>query len=218
MNITIRATRNRRKLFAAIAFIAALLLTPTPKAYLQDNETNRDEDKLVEKGMGFKPPVEITAIKSKAGDIKPGIKFSSDEDWVQGLTISVRNKAEKPITHISLMILFPRPKGQEGKLDFAESLNYGASPVPYQDGRIPFNSAKAVLPGESVELKLSDENYFTVKTLLKDSKYPSINRIKVDVTTLGFSDGTLWVAGKTYRLDENNPGKLIPVKKNSYVQ
>lgn len=210
-----RTVRKRQNFFVALAFIAALLLTPPPKAYLQNNEANRHEDRLVEKDEGFKPPVEITAIKSKAGVIKPGMKFSSDEDWIQGLTISVRNKSEKPITHISLRILFPRPEGQQDLLDFVDSLNYGESPMPYEDGRVPLNPAKAIEPGESVELKLSDEDYSALKTLLKDSGFTSINRVKVGVKALGFSDGTLWMAGRTYTLDRDSPGKLIPVKKTS---
>lgn len=212
-----RTVRKRQNFFVALAFIAALLLTPPTKAYLQNNEANRHEDRLVEKDEGFKPPVEISAIKSKAGVIKPGMKFSSDEDWIQGLTISVRNKSEKPITHISLRILFPRPKEQQDLLDFVDLLNYGESPIPYEDGRIPFNSATPVLPGETVELRLTDEDYNALKTLLRESKYSSINKIKVDVEVLGFSDGTLWMAGRMYTLDRDRPGKLLPVKKTFYV-
>lgn len=209
----IQTTFNRRYHFIAFVLIATLLLAPSPKAYLQNHNNDRDEDKILEEGSKFKPPVEITTIRSKAGVIKPGVMFSGDEDWIQGLTMGVRNKSDKPITHISLRILFPCPEGQKGELDFVELLNYGESPIPYEDGRVPVNSAKAVLPGESIELKLSDENYMAVKALLKESKYSSIKRIKVDVETLGFSDGTLWMAGKMYTLDENDPGKLIPVKK-----
>lgn len=31
---------------------------------------------------------------------------------------------------------------------------------------------------------------------------------------LGFDDGTVWIAGKRYELDKNNPGRLTPWKKN----
>jgi hypothetical protein len=81
----VQTISNRQGRFIASVFIAALLLAASPKAYLQNqhSETGRSEDKVVEKGGNFKPPVEITRIKSKAGVIKPGIKFSSDEDWLQ---------------------------------------------------------------------------------------------------------------------------------------
>jgi hypothetical protein len=70
------------------------------------------------------------------------------------------------------------------------------------------------MPGESVEIKLSDEVYDIVRTMLKESKYPlKIRRIRVYIALLGFSDGTVWMGGKTYRFDRSNPGKLIPLEK-----
>lgn len=210
---------NRRLFFISLVFISALVLTASPRGYLQShsNETNQDEDKILEKGDDFDPPVEITAIKSRVGIIRPGKKFSADEDWFKGLTISVRNDSKKPITHIALRIIFPPPEGQKNKLDFVEPLTYGASPIPSADGQVPFNTAKPVLPGESVELQLSDENFYDIMRLLNDGQPPSIKKIKVNVMMLGFSDGTLWLGGKSYEPDKSRPGKLIPLEKKKVI-
>lgn len=167
------------------------------------------------RGGTLTPPAEITLVKSRSGVIHPGKKFPAGEDWFRGLAVTVRNDAEQPLTHISLRLLFPRPKGQESELDFVQMLNYGESPVPYPDGSFPVNSAKPIPPGESVELRLPDEIYDSLRTLLNEAKFPrDIKKIKVDVTMLGFSDGTLWIAGRRYQLDKNNPGSLIPLKKS----
>lgn len=216
MNYSTRSLSNRRLFLISLLFISALVLAHAPRGYLQShrNETNQDEDKILENGDDFDPPVEITAIKSRAGIISPGKKFSADEDWFKGLTIRVRNDSKKPITHIALRIIFPPPEGQEDKLKFVEPLTYGASPIPSADGHVPFNTAKPVLPGESVELQLSDEDFYNIMTLLNDSGQPlSIKKIKVNVMMLGFSDGTLWLGGKSYELDKSRPGKLIPLEK-----
>jgi hypothetical protein len=178
-------------------------------------QPNQDGQIVLEKGKDFDPPVDVTFIQSKIGGIEPDKKFSADKDWFKGLKITVRNRSEKPITHISLKLHFPRPKGQENELDFVETLNYGESPIPDKDGQIPFNTVRAIVPGESIELKLSDEMYNSLRLLLDDSKYPSmIKKMRVYVSILGFNDGSLWMAGRTYEVDKNNPGKLLPSKKN----
>jgi hypothetical protein len=178
----------------------------------------QDDNIVLEKGKDFNPPVAITLIQSQIGAIEPDKKLSASKDWFKGLKVTVRNKSEKPITHISLKLHFPRPQGQENELDFVETLNYGESPIPYKDGRIPINTVKAIMPGESIQLSLSDEIYDTLRMILEESKYPSIiKKIRVYVSILGFSDGTLWMGDKTYRLDENNPGKLIPTEKKTAI-
>jgi hypothetical protein len=176
-------------------------------------QQNRDDNIILEKRKDFDPPVDITFIQSRIGAIKPDKKFSGDKDWFKGLAITIRNTSEKPITHISLKIEFPRPQGQENELDFVETLNYGESPIPDNDGRIPLNTVKALARSESIQLKLSDEVYNTLRVILGDSKYPSIiKKVRVYVSILGFADGTLWMGGKTYELDKNNPGKLLPAQ------
>jgi hypothetical protein len=216
MKNSLRPLTNRWCLFLALSFAAGLMLAPSSVEYLhsQGKEASQDGDTVLEKGRDFTPPVEITLVKSQSGVIEPGRKFTGGEDWFKGLTVTVRNAAEQPITHISLKLLFPRPKGQEGELDFLERLDYGESPIPSEDGRVPVNSARAIMPGESVDIQLSDEVYDSLRALLKESKFPpSIKKIKVDVAMLGFSDGTIWIAGKRYELDKNNPGRLTPLEK-----
>jgi hypothetical protein len=101
-------------------------------------------------------------------------------------------------------------------LDFVEVLNYGESPIPTADGRFPVGSARPVMPGESVELQLTDASYESLRAILREAKFPpNIKRIKVDVSMLGFSDGTVWIAGGRYELDKNNPGRLIPLQKKT---
>ena len=204
---------SRPTLFIILTSAVFLTLMLPSVVYLQSqsDEANQDGDKILENEEDFHPPVKMTLVKSQIGVIKPGSKISDGEDWFKGLALTVRNDSEKPITYISLRIRFPRPKGQENKLDFVERLNYGESPIPSADGQVPYNSAKPIMSGESVEIKLSDEDYNDIKLALQDSKYPpSIKKIKIAVLTLGFNDGTIWVGGKRYQLDKNNPGKLIP--------
>jgi hypothetical protein len=192
-----------------------ILITPSV-VHLQNqsDEKSQEGDTVLERGEDFHPPIAITLIKSQTGELKPGKAFNTGEDWFRGLTFSIRNDSEKPINYITLSIRFPRPKGQDGELDFVEPLDYGASPIPYDDGRVPINTVEPLLPGASVELRLTDQAYYEVKQLLTESKYPkSIKKIRVTVQMLGFVDGTLWVAGRTYVLDKDQPGRIVPLEK-----
>src|SRR5215213_752887 len=207
---------NKRTFLAASVCVMLLILIPPSvvRPQSQSDEKRQEGDTVLERGEDFHPPVSITVIKSQAGELRPGKSFNGGEDWFRGLTFNVRNDSEKPINYIGLGVRFPRPKGQDGELDFVEPLDYGESPVPYQDGRVLVNTAEPISPGASVELRLTDQAFNDVKALLAESKYPrAIKKIRVTFRMLVFSDGTLWVAGKSYALDRDVPGKLIPLEK-----
>lgn len=173
-----------------------------------------DKDRFLEKGDDFSPPVNISLIKSEIGVIETDRSFLADENWFKGLELNIRNKSGKSITHIKIDIRFPRPQGQQQKLDFVTSLTYGESPLPSKDGQFLSNLAKPLMPEENIELKLSEDDYNRIRDSLKELGYPlSIRKIKVYVTTIGFNDDTVWMADRIYKIDRNNPEKLILLEK-----
>lgn len=124
----------------------------------------------------------------------------------------MRNDSGQPVTHVSLHVTFPRERRQEGELDFLEDLSYGEIPIPYPDGRIPVNTAAPILPGESVELRLSD--YEGLTAVLTESNFPRhIRRLRVHIQRVQFGDGTVWMLGRKYVWDKDTPGKLVPIEK-----
>jgi len=206
-------------LLIGFAIVVIVMLSVSQIVYVQNQNkgTNQDQDKILELGNGFTPAVDITFVKSHIGIIEPNKNFSASEDWYKRLEVTVRNNSEKPITSISVSVRFPRLDGQ-GKRDFVVPLDYGESPIPSKDGKFPTNSVKPLMPNESVELKLSDNDFDIIKAFLKELEYPiSIKKIKIYVTMVGFDDDTQWIANKLYKIDRSNPGKLIPLnqkKKN----
>lgn len=213
---------SRRTFLIASVCVALLVLIPPSVVRLQsrNNDKGQEGDTVLERGEDFHPPISITLIKSQAGEFKPGKAFNAGEDWFRGLTFSIRNDSGKPINYITLSIRFPRPKGQVGELDFVEPLEYGASPIPYEDGRVSINTAEPIPPGASVELKLTDAEYNEVRRFLSESKYPgAIKKIRVTVQMLGFVDGTIWIGGRTYVPDIDRPGRVVPLeKKTAYAE
>jgi hypothetical protein len=176
----------------------------------------QNRDKIVEKRRDFKPPADIISVKSEIGLIETDKKFSADAEWFKGLTVVVRNDSEKPMTYISVKIQFPHPNKQDG-LDFVVPIGYGESPLPSRGGKFLDNVSALIMPGDTIALKLSDDDYVNVRTLLNEQGYPSIiKKIEVYVATIGFEDGSIWMGDKFYKLDKNNPGKLIPLEKKIF--
>lgn len=219
MKITNRLPSRRAVLVASVWVLLIVLIPPSVVRLQSQSDDKRQEgDTVLERGEDFHPPIAITLIKSQAGELKPGKALNAGEDWFRGLTFSIRNDSEKPINYIGLSIRFPRPKGQNGELDFVEPLDYGASPIPYEDGRVPINTAEPIMPGASVELKLTDAEYSEVRAFLSESKYPkAIKKIRVTVQMLGFVDGTIWLGGRTYVPDKDRPGRIVPLEKKRYT-
>jgi len=155
-------------------------------------------------------------VKSQVGPISPGVRFAAGDDWLKGLTITVRNDSGEPITHISLNLSFPRPPEQKHEPGFSEPLEYGVSPVPFPDGTFPNTSSEPIMPGESAELLLKDADYDGLRATLRELNFPPrIKKVKMHFVLLGFGDGTIWSAGKRYAFDRSRPGELIPLQKKN---
>lgn len=208
---------NRKNflIFFASAIVIAFAVFPIFYLHSQNTEKKQDREKRLEKSNEFNSPAEIILARSKLGDIEIGEKFSADEDWFKDLSVNVRNNSEKPITHISISIRFPRPKSEDG-LDYVVPIEYGENPFPSKNGEFLNNTATHIMPKEFVELKLSEESYIHTQSQLMEMGYgPNIKSIKIYVTTVGFSDNTVWMGGKSYTFDKKNSGKMIPLEKKT---
>ena len=184
--------------------------------HVHSAKTSQDDIKVLEKDKDFKPPVDIAIVKSRIGAIELDKHFSADEDWFKGLTVRMHNKAEKPITYVSLLLYFPRPKEQKEQgaaLDFGFFLEYGVNPVWVKTKGLSVQAAKPIPPGQYVELALDDTKFNFIRAALVRNNYPqSVKALKIKVEKLGFADETIWFADEMFRLDEAEPGRLIPLQ------
>jgi hypothetical protein len=205
----------RQQYFLVIpTFAGVLLLGYSPVVHLQSQskETNQHSDKILEKREDLKPPVNITLIKSRIGVIESDKYFSADEDWFKGLRIKLRNSYTRPVTYIEVELRFPRPEEQRDQHDFVYHLRYGVDPLAMPKSNPPLNFAPLV-NGEDAELELSDESYKAIRKILENLRFPAeVKKIKISVSMLGFNDDTVWIAGRIYKQDKDEPGKLIPLE------
>ena len=106
---------------------------------------------------GRQTPVEITAIEVKGKVVEPGRKFSSGDDWLRGLTFTLKNISDKPVSYIEVGLHFLAPAGSQAQ-NAVYDLRYGylrVIPNPAADMSAP----KSLMPGETWRLELSEADY-----------------------------------------------------------
>lgn len=151
-------------------------------------------------------PVEVKAVKTKKGVTKLGQAIADEDDWFDGLTISVENISGKTIIYIGGGFLFPRPQeAANGRPPRYQRFMYGRHPSVSGEDSLTSESIN-VRPGETFDIKLPRKDYDLNKLRLKQLGYPaSIKEIKFNIEEIYFSDGTAWIAGGTFERNPNHP-------------
>lgn len=153
----------------------------------------------------FNPPVTITAVKTKGGELKTDRKFFADDDWLQGLTVQVANQSGKTITFIGIELTFFRGDDQAPGLPVSWPFEYGLDPFDSDDAAVPHSRFRSIQPGEKIDIILLDREYEEIKKGLRETHFPtSIKKVEMRVLKIGFDDGTAWNAGYMFRRDPKN--------------
>lgn len=185
--------------------VGSLILIIT-NVLLPVSGTTQSQDRIVTKFRKLAMPVEVKAIKTKKGSTKLGQAISDDDDWFDGLAISIENVSGKTIIYIGGGFLFPRPQETaNGKPPRYQRFIYGRHPSVSGEDTLTSWPIE-VRPGETFDIKLSKKDYDSNKLRLKQLGYPaSIKEIKFNIEEIYFDDGTAWIAGGTFERDPNNP-------------
>jgi hypothetical protein len=151
--------------------------------------------------------VKILKLKTKNKNIELGRKFLEEDDWLNGLTVTVQNISEKAIARIEIGLAFPPPKGSPPeKPHLLIPMGFGREPEISPAGAVQ----KLVLPGESVEIKLPDANVLGIKAGLEQLGYPEkIAQVEISVKSVTFVDGSEWRGDEILYPNPNNPKEKI---------
>jgi hypothetical protein len=162
-------------------------------------------------------PVKVVGAKNKK---KANIEFDKtfaddDDDWLEGFAITVINNSDKTVTAMNLEMVFRRDPG-DNRPPAAQGLYFGPSPSGL--GYLSRDPNKVIKPGKTAELNLSSEDYQSLKLLLQQTGYPtSIKRVELEISEVGFEDGSVLQAGTLFLPDPrhpNDPTKKIRADKN----
>lgn len=167
----------------------AILLLPTVAL------TRQAQEREISKITNYQEPVKITRIKVKDKSVSYGQKFITDDDWLNGLTLNVKNTSDKPVVHLEIALIFFEGEYADGtRWRFGEDLRYGYDDPP---ASIPeAQRVKPILPGESLELVFTQEEYDLLITRLAESNRPKqIKHVKVEIRSVLFDDDRKWSVG-----------------------
>jgi hypothetical protein len=162
-------------------------------------------------------PVEIVSIKLKDKVIQPGDKIKGDDDWLLGVSFTVKNISDKSIAYVAVSLRFSQPTGRRVA---GVTLGYG---VDYSRGGPRQASAPPPLqPGQTVELTLTKERYPNFLQILSLAEIPrSFDVVPYLIERVTFDDDpdVIWEGGYLKRRDPARIGRfdvieryVLPVK------
>ena len=155
-------------------------------------------------------PVKVVAVKNKKkANIEIGKGFDDDDDWLDGFTVTVANNYDKTVTAMSIDMVFRRDPG-DTRPPLAWSLNFG--PHPFSPEYLQRDPNKVIKVGETADLQLSPKEYNLLTVFLKQNGFPGgIRRVELEISDVGFEDGSVLHRGTFFVQDPNNPND--PTKK-----
>jgi hypothetical protein len=127
-------------------------------------QSREQPERLVEQKLAPNEPVKILAVTNKKGKLKIGSRFQDDEQWLRGLTLEITNAHHKPIQFVGIELLFPRAKGRT-EPPVSTTLTYGQDISSRTSAP---NEVKPLLPGQSVNLALTDSNHESLREILRN--------------------------------------------------
>jgi hypothetical protein len=173
------------------------------------------ERRFVKKGG--KAPVKIGRIKAKGRVVPASKPFVDGEDWLKGLTLELANASGKTVTFVKVQMVFPHPERAQNKPGAAIFLEYGDNPFNYVSAdAMPSPKVRPVLPGDYVELALSEEKYEMIRPLLASAGLPDNDNLEIRISAIGFSDGTAYSSGQV--VQRNGKGGWAPLTAEKRAQ
>lgn len=198
-------THQIRKTLSAFLSVAAFFAATldAPVAGKQQTETYRTVRRLPAEQN---EPVAITAVTVKGQKIALNEKFLSGEDWLNGLTITLKNSSDKPILLTSVQLQFPRPEGTKGGIA-VDDISYGNRALLAQPAEA--SAASAILaPGQSIDVHVSSDDLDRINSLLSFSGYKgNIDSVAIRIGHTIFADDTMWYAGTSLQRDHSTPSR-----------
>ena len=111
-------------------------------------------------------PVEIVAIKLNGKDVLAGEKINGDDNWLRGVSFTLKNISDEPIVYTDIGIQLPQPNGF-----VVYSLHHG---VDVSRGETRTGSPDSILqPGQTVDIVLTPYRYKSFLYVLAQANAPT---------------------------------------------
>jgi hypothetical protein len=165
-------------------------------------------------------PVEIVAVKVKGALVEPERKIAGDSDWLNGMTVTIKNVSDKPVVYVTISVSAHyekdgvRKRTSDGR-DYVAAATIGYGLRPYMPGEPPRSySATPLMTGQTSDVVLSetkrDELYRLLRLEDASTDIPELT-LWVDHVAWYGEDDKMWSNGRILRRDPNNPRLWLPV-------
>lgn len=201
----LRGRRLAVVLLAANLFLLTLYVTGWSSTVL--GQLGPQNKKKVEKHKTYlKLPIEIFEPKIRDTPIALGEQFDGDADWLKGLRFKIRNTSDKPITWVSLFLVFPETRATGPVM--MDQLFIG------QRSDVKTNNPPLDLkPGSELEVPL-EPHFDSIKRLIESrGKLENVNDVDINIQQVMFADGTLYFGGSIWKAnpDTSSPHKWVMI-------
>ncbi|HEX8128213.1 MAG TPA: hypothetical protein VF527_03860 [Pyrinomonadaceae bacterium] len=188
-------------------FIIALALLVSCFALVHISSSQKKpppkQNRIIKHQAAREDPIKVVKVQSKSGLINIGGNTFADDDWLRGLTVTVKNTSGKSIAFVELELHFNGPEKSVGEVISGYPVMYGKVPPP---GSASFEDGVIIPPNETVDVVLADDEYRRLRTFLNQTNYPeSIKDVELIIHQVIFKDNTKWMAGSLFRRDQSDP-------------
>jgi len=155
-------------------------------------------------------PVAIASIKLNGKDIAPGEKIKGDDDWLKGISFTLKNVSDRKISYVNIGFRFPLPNGFVVVL----VLNHGIDSSHGEIRRSP--TPAPIQPGQTVELVLNKQRWDTFLHVLTQASAPrSFDTAPFYVERVSFENETdvIWQDGYLKRRNATDFGRFDPIQR-----
>jgi hypothetical protein len=188
------------------SFGAVVMFTTVP---LTANRTHEPQERTIRRiDIERNEPIAVTGTRVNGRVVLFGERFVAEDDWMKGLVISVKNTSDKLILFVSLGLRFPRPANSQDKISVTDVSTGNRALLT----RPPTGNERLVgiAPGETVDLRLSADEFDGIQRFLAGTGYPSsIEKLDLAIDSVIFEDDAMWSNGARLLRDPKDSSKWI---------
>lgn len=212
-----KANRTNEALILLAACVGASVLgfalgnshKVTAKASLSPSQ--RSDEKTIERKDFPNEPFRFGDLSVKKVRIIPREKFSAKaiaesggghvDDWIEGLTFTIKNVSNKRMTYINVEMDFPETT-VNGAMMVYNQLGIGIHPKAFGD-RLKYGTPLALDSGDTTTFHFAPERMSLVKEFLasRDIQLGDLNLVTIRIDYVIFDDGMKWSQGDLYKLN-----------------
>jgi len=182
------------------------IIRPSSVHSVQDPNAKRD--RVAVRRVTSSEPFELIEPLVKGRKISFGQKFEETGDWLQSLQFKIRNKSDKQIIYIRVLLTFPETQSPGNPMR-AYDVYFGQKP----NERIHRSSPLLLSRGDIVNFALSQKQIENIDSLLQGGGFSGadITRLEFWIAEVVFADGLMWRGGNLFHQDPSNPERWVRI-------